>query len=98
MKRFFKLILCLIVYSIYLSSCDKVKDPYSTTLDGGGDTTATVVKVRKVLLEEYTGHRCGNCPPAAVTAQTLKSTYGERLVVMTVHAGFFAEPKASPYG
>lgn len=80
-----------------LSSCDKVNDPYNTSGPvGGGDTT--VVKVRKVLLEDYTGHRCGNCPPAAVTAQTLKTTYGEKLVVMTIHAGFFAEPKAAPYG
>lgn len=81
--------------SLIFGSCDKVNDPYNAT-SGGGDTT--VVKVRKVLLEDYTGHKCGNCPEAAITAQTIKAQYGERLVVMAVHAGYFAEPKASPYG
>jgi hypothetical protein len=94
MKRFLKLTLYLIAYVLCFSSCDKVKDPYNAT--GGGDTT-TVVKVRKVLLEDYTGHKCGNCPDAAVTAQTIKSTYGERLVIMAVHAGFFANVGAVPF-
>ena len=77
-----------------LSSCDKVNDPYCATAP---TIDTTVTKVRKVLLEDYTGHKCGNCPPAAVTAQTIKSTYGDRLVIMSVHAGFYATPLAAPY-
>lgn len=96
MKLILRLALCLIAYTLFLSSCDKVKDPYSTNTGGGEDTT--VIKVRKVLLEDYTGHTCGNCPEAALTAQTIKSTYGDRLVVVGVHAGFYANPAAAPYG
>lgn len=95
MKRFFKIALYLMPYALCLSSCDKVNDPYNAA-SGGVDTTVT--KVRKVLLEDYTGHKCGNCPEAAITAQTIKSTYGERLIIMAVHAGSFAEPKAAPFG
>ena len=54
--------------------------------------------VKKVLLEDYTGHTCVNCPKAAVTARTLKEQYGEALVVMAVHAGWFAKPAGSPFG
>lgn len=95
MKQFLNFFLVLISYSLCFYSCDKVKDPYSATTSGGEDTTE--VKVRKVLLEDYTGHKCGNCPEAALTAQTIKATYGDRLVVMSVHAGFWAQTFAAPF-
>lgn len=50
-----------------------------------------VTPVQKVLLEDYTGHQCGNCPSAAVKARELKATHGDKLIVMAVHAGFFAK-------
>jgi len=85
-----------------LHACDKISEPYSTTI-GVTDTAAcpvpefpavTVVE-KRVLLEDYTGHTCVNCPKAALTARNLKETYGEQLVVIAVHAGFFANPTAS---
>lgn len=49
--------------------------------------------VKKILAEDYTGLLCGNCPYAGVKLNdTLKPAYGDRLVVMSVHAGFFASP------
>ena len=80
---------------LLFSSCDKVKDPYGVKSNGGGTPAA---KVRKVLLEDYTGHLCTNCPPAAQTAQTIKGIYGNRLVIMAVHAGFYAQVNPAPYG
>lgn len=56
-----------------------------------------VTPVQKVLLEDYTGHTCGNCPGAAVMARNQKALYGERLVVMAVHAGYFAKYDKAPY-
>ena len=50
-----------------------------------------VAPIQKVLLEDYTGHQCGNCPDAAVVAQAQQGKYGEKLVVMSVHAGYFAD-------
>jgi len=83
----------LLTTCFLLSSCDKVKDPYGVKSTGVTPTG----KVRKVLLEDYTGHLCTNCPPAAQTAQTIKGIYGSRLVIMAVHAGFYANTSAAPY-
>ena len=38
-----------------------------------------------VLLEDYTGVRCVNCPAAAEIASNLQTQYGEHLVVLGVH-------------
>lgn len=49
--------------------------------------------VKRVLTEDYTGHLCGNCPDAGhLLNDTLKPLYGDRLVVVSVHAGWFALP------
>jgi len=48
--------------------------------------------MKKVLAEDYTGHLCGNCPYAGfLLNDTLKSLFGNQLVTIGVHAGFFAE-------
>lgn len=47
---------------------------------------------RKVLVEEFTGVRCVNCPSGAAELENLKSIYGDRLVIVSIHAGDFAPP------
>ncbi len=83
----------------YLWGCDKIEEPY-TKNTGSFDTAAcpvpefpavTVLK-KRVLLEDYTGHTCVNCPKAAIMAHNLKETHGDQLVLLAVHAGFFAKP------
>jgi len=75
-------------------SCDIIEEPYLTPTDtipiNGGDTNQA--QIRKILLEDYTGHLCPNCPEAAEEAHKLKLLYGDSIVVLAVHAGFFAEP------
>ena len=66
-----------------LSACDIVDGP---KVDPNGFTGST----NKVLVEDFTGHMCGNCPQAHEKAQSLKTTYGENVVVVAVHAGGFA--------
>ena len=82
-------------------SCDTIEFPYvspkpAETVDtvGGIDS---ISKIQKIMLEEYTGHTCGNCPIAAATGQGLKQTYGEKLILISIHDGFFALPQAPPY-
>jgi len=54
-------------------------------------TVVDSVVTKKVLVEDYTGHLCGNCPDAGVYLnETLKPLYNHSLVVISVHAGFFA--------
>jgi hypothetical protein len=54
--------------------------------------------VRKVLVEDYTGHTCGNCPYAADVLHDLECQWGDRVVPLAVHVGFFAEPQNNPDG
>jgi thiol-disulfide isomerase/thioredoxin len=77
-----------------LFSCDEIEVPYGekNSNTGGGDTN--IIYFRKVLVEDFTGHTCGNCPRAAEKIELLKQNYGEKIVSMAVHVGFFAEPSA----
>lgn len=79
------------------TGCDYVNNPTNVAPQGGGTGTNTVVAVpRKVLVEDYTGHTCGNCPKAATAAQNLENQYQSNVIVLAVHAGFFAQPETSP--
>ena len=44
---------------------------------------------RKVLLEEFTGQRCVNCPEAHAIIEKLQDQYGDDLVVVSINAGQF---------
>lgn len=93
----FKLV-SVFIAAILIASCDKVEGPYGTGGSGsqqGGDTTAQIV--RKVLIEDYTGHTCGNCPRAAETLEQIHNLYDNQIVAIAVHAGFFAAPVGTSY-
>lgn len=91
MKKITVLLIIIISGLFFFAACDMVDPPYIENHQGGD----TGQFVKKVLLEDYTGHNCPNCPAAAVTAGQLKGIYGDQLVVMAVHAGFFAIPDPS---
>lgn len=75
----------LAILVLGFSSCDVVEEPYFTDF-------AIPETEKKILLEDYTGHTCVYCAGAAVEAEHLKELYGDNLVVVAVHAGFFAWP------
>jgi len=75
----------LILFAFVLNSCDKVSPPYVESRDYCSGN-------KKVLLEDYTGHGCVNCPGAAVLAHELKEQFCDRIVIIGVHAGYFAQP------
>ncbi|MFH1319038.1 MAG: Omp28 family outer membrane lipoprotein [Bacteroidota bacterium] len=88
-----KYILLLSLLLLIAVGCDKVEPPFlENTSDKCGNDTLSVA-IRKVLVEDYTGHTCGNCPRAAEALETLKSIYCDHIVTIGVHVGFFAEPK-----
>ena len=47
---------------------------------------------RKVLVEEFTGVGCVQCPKGSAELESLLGVYGENLVVISIHAGDFASP------
>ncbi|MEL7020092.1 MAG: Omp28-related outer membrane protein [Bacteroidota bacterium] len=54
------------------------------------ETTDTLV--RKVLIEEFTGVRCVNCPQGSAEVENLLAIHGTRLVAVGIHAGSFSQP------
>ena len=90
--------------AVVVLSCDKVKNPIQNpdaltacTINPQyvkTDSNSTKVNHRIVLVEDYTGHTCGNCPRAAEDAETIQAKYGDSVVVIAVHAGSqFSPPK-----
>jgi hypothetical protein len=45
---------------------------------------------RNVLIEEFTGVRCVNCPQGTDEIINLQSIYGKNLIAVAIHAGFFS--------
>lgn len=85
------IILALLVFTF--TSCDKVKQPNQNPNKVASCTlNSPIVKNnfssstgRKILLEDYTGHTCGNCPRAARKAESLVATYGSQIIVVANH-------------
>jgi len=88
--------------ALLFSACDKIEKPYMTAnnnVDTAECPTPTFPSLsnikRKIMLEEFTGHKCPNCPTGAAIASTLLTTYGSQLAVVAIHAGYFATADAS---
>ncbi|MCH5233819.1 MAG: Omp28 family outer membrane lipoprotein [Muribaculaceae bacterium] len=79
MKKF----LLLIATFPFLIACDNIdeKDRYIQVENRPLE--------RKVLLEEFTGQNCVNCPDAHAVIEKLEEQFGENLVVVSIHAGSF---------
>ena len=84
----------LLLTSVFFSACDYIAIP-KVEYTGVPEPADTVI--RKVMLEDYTGHTCANCPPAHAEATALKQIYGEKLVVVGVHAGVLSDPNPPNY-
>jgi|SRR3989304_7837132 len=82
------------VLLVFIASCDYIAIPKEDYIPIANP--ADTVK-RKVMLEDFTGHTCPNCPPASTEAIALKQIYGEQLVVIGVHAGILSDPNPPNY-
>ena len=90
----------LLITFAFFAACDKIDEPFVKQTGSVVDTVACPVPefpevttvVKRVLLEDYTGHTCVNCPRAATIAHGLKELHKEKLVLLAVHGGSFAKP------
>ena len=76
-------------FVLLLFSCDKVKEPFIEKNNLPQDTHQVV---QKVLIEDFTGHRCGNCPRAHEKIEELHGIYGDKIITIAIHSGYFAMP------
>jgi len=86
-----------VIFIFMVSSCDKIEKPEKPipTNERNGDTVvfpALATPIQKVILEEFTGQSCTNCPTGHAKAAYLKTLYGDTLVVMAIHVGGTAAP------
>lgn len=93
-----------IAASFFYTACDKVDDglkviDVQNIPDNIDDTVyfadSVFINQKQVLLEDFTGHKCVNCPEAGIDAESWIEGYEYRLVIYGVHAGFQAFPDPS---
>ena len=80
-----------IINLIFLTnSCDIIEGPYMT------DADLYVNSEKKVLIEDFTGHRCTGCPAATKEISAIQDVYGNQVIAIAIHpsgAGFFTQPE-----
>ncbi len=93
-------VLLLSAIGLMVVGCDKVDNPIEQNNDSsiGGGTVK-----RRALLEEFTGHHCITCPAAHLVGAQLKSLYGDKLIIASIHAianynSSFIAPQSNPDG
>jgi hypothetical protein len=103
MKYTVQILFLLTLTGLLWLSCDRVDEGLVVTdvqnIPINTDTVfvidSVVVTSKQVLLEDFTGHKCVNCPEAAVTAHEWIEEFDHRLILYAVHAGFQAFPDNS---
>jgi hypothetical protein len=79
------------------TGCDEVEAPYAQKRIIADTTQQDTTELQQqVLLEEFTGIKCGQCPAATQKARELAALYPGRVHMIALHAGSFAVPRA-PY-
>ena len=92
MKHLLSFLLLALAWTI-APSCDVITEPFKenpnpvdTSSGVRGDTL--VQTARAVFIEDFTGHRCKNCPKASKAIKALDSIYGPTLIIpVALHAG-----------
>ena len=81
LHRYIYIIMCLAAVGMMLAGCDHIAE----------EDRLIYVKPepakRIVLLEDFTGQRCPNCPLATDLIEQLQETYGDALVAVGIHGG-----------
>ena len=81
MKKLSLNLFLFLAFAIVIFSCEEnmpvVPDP------------PVITSERTVLVEEFTGVRCPNCPAGSKALEDLLGVYGDNLVVVSIHAGDF---------
>ena len=87
-----------------LVGCDVVDQPiveagsYRSDLYGPAPMfTPEGAAHQRVLLEDFTGHDCGNCPNGHIAAADILDNHEDDVAVVAIHAGSLAQPLVPDY-
>ena len=83
MKKYLAILSSILI----ITSCDIEDGPFITDYD------SYVNPEKKVLIEDFTGHLCPNCPDAAREIDAIHDIYGDQIIGMAIHVSkSFARP------
>lgn len=78
-----KISILLAFFVILIMGCVEIVPPIDLQITYTG---------RRVLVEEFTGVRCVNCPDGSKKIEELVAQHGEYVIPISIHSGFFSEP------
>ncbi|RME94769.1 MAG: hypothetical protein D6772_14140 [Bacteroidetes bacterium] len=86
-------ILFFFAFFLLALGCSEIPPVVTPDTGGsGGPGGPLSQQPRQVLIEEFTGIRCVNCPAGSEAIETLLGIHGTQLVAVSIHAGFFSLP------
>ena len=93
MKKTIILTLAVMLAGIFAVSCDKIEE--GEYIKEGSN----IWYGRKIVILDFTGHKCGNCPKGHKAINALEEKFGEAVVPIAVHCTYYGNtnPNASPH-
>lgn len=82
-----KIVFTLIAISFFFSCSD-----WEVEIPLNNNTTTPEKTKRVVLIEEFTGASCVNCPKGIAQTTAIRNAYPENVVVVAVHSNFLGAP------
>lgn len=77
---------------LFFSACDEIAPTVTGSMGGASEPSPVQDQKRQVIIEEFTGVRCVQCPAGSSAIQGLLADHGEQLVAVSIHAGDFSPP------
>lgn len=94
-----KIIILSLLTIFVFASCDKIEKPYrieEEVIDNVDTPDFPELDLdhvfQKILIEEYTGHLCINCPKGHKALNNIKTMMGDTVVLLAIHATNQSEP------
>lgn len=86
--------LLLSLAAVAFAACDNISE-----FERYGKDPVDVQKAKNVLIEDFTGQQCLNCPKATNVIHDLQGLYGEdHVIAVAIHGGDLAISESKPIG
>ncbi len=78
--------------ALSFAACEEIAPPVTGAMGSTGPGPDITNQKRQVLVEEFTGVRCVNCPAGSAAIEDLTAVHGVQLVAVSIHSGEFSPP------